>query len=137
MVTGQPSKGKVIHHMIEQQTRKMTNAVTEAFINSSKRLKAFPKGLVNNTVHLSKGGIRGMWDNFYNVLRPMLNSGKISDKQFIQALIQYSKYTDDFIEHTLKNINSSTTREGIELLMKNWRKSNPTSKAISDILKNI
>lgn len=123
--------------MIEQQTMKMSSSINKTFINNANRLKAFPQGLINDTVHLSKGGIRGMWDDFYKIFRSRLNSGRMTNDEFIKALIMYSKYTDDFIEHVLKNVDGNSTKEGIQSVMSNWRKSNPTLVAMTKISKEL
>lgn len=129
LATGISSKGKVIHHMIEQQTMKMSAAINKAFINHSSRLKAFPQGIINETIHLSKDGIRGLWDNFYLIIRPMVGKS-MNDEQFIKALMSYAQHTDDFIESTLKSLSHSPSKQEIHKVMVAWRFSNSSVSAI-------
>ncbi|GAA0894363.1 hypothetical protein GCM10009122_40440 [Fulvivirga kasyanovii] len=123
--------------MIEQQTMKMSSSISETFINNSNRLKGFPQGIINDTLHLSKGGIRDMWDDFYKVVLPRLKSGKLTDSQFIDTLIHFSKHTDDFIENTLKNVNIASSQAEIQAAMNLWKQQNKTSQAILEALKSI
>ncbi len=136
MFTGKTSKGKVIHHMIEQQMTGFVGAMTEAFINNARRLKGIPQGIINDVVHLSK--VRTMWDDMYKALDSAINRG-MTDDEALKALLNFSKYTDDFIEASFKyseNMGSALTKDGLNKFAENWLKNNLVDKAIKDSIKN-
>lgn len=79
----------VIHHLIEQQSKNYSNLVDDLFLHAPANLRAIPKGIVNEVVHLSK--IRIMWNNLYIAV------GGMSKKQIFAALKSYAAYTDNFL----------------------------------------
>ncbi|WP_435523272.1 hypothetical protein [Chryseobacterium indoltheticum] len=136
MFTGETSKGKVIHHMIEQQMTGFVQGITEAFINNAKRLKAFPQGMINDVVHLSK--IRTMWDDMYRALDSAINRG-LTDDQAIKALLNFAEYTDNFIEASFKysdEMGQTLTKDGLREFTENWLKNNLVNKAIKESINN-
>ncbi len=136
MFTGETSKGKVIHHMIEQQMTGFVQGITEAFINNAKRLKAFPQGMINDVVHLSK--IRTMWDDMYRALDSAINRG-LADDQAIKALLNFAEYTDNFIEASFKYSNEmgqTLTKDGLREFTESWLKNNLVDKAIKESINN-
>ena len=80
------------------------------FLNNANRLKGFTQGTINETIHLSKSGVRGMWDDFYRNVRLLLDSGQLTDEQFLKVLKHYAGYTDEFIEGCLGNITQNSTK---------------------------
>jgi hypothetical protein len=84
----------VIHHLIEQQTLKMTKYVDLAIeeVNAPSRLIPILKGPVNEVVHLSR--IRTMWDSFYDMMRA-LPINKAANRT---AMLKFAEYTNEFLE---------------------------------------
>jgi hypothetical protein len=115
--TGDKIDDYVVHHMIEQQTRKLTDAVEEVFLHSPANLKLIRKGEINAVVHLSR--IRRMWNVLYKTLDQVPDAGKLA------ALQHFGKYTDEFITHMLKfaeKRGKSLTRTALELEADKWLK---------------
>ena len=84
----------VVHHMIEQQTRKMTKLVDDILLHSPVNLKLIRRGMINSVVHLSR--IRRMWNVLYRGIQFLPAKGKLA------ALRHFERYTDEFITSMLK-----------------------------------
>jgi len=135
MFTGETSKGKVIHHMIEQQMTGFVNAMTEAFINNARRLKGVPQGIINDVVHLSK--IRNMWDEMYEVIN--LNRSMMTDQQIVNSFINFASYTDEFFEASFRytdEMGERLTKEGLQEFTNQWVQNNPYRNAARESIRN-
>jgi len=137
MFTGETSKGKVIHHMIEQQMTGFVGAMTEAFINNARRLKGVPQGIINDVVHLSN--IRKMWDTMYNTLRISIDELGMTDPQIVNSFINFANYTDEFFEASFRytdEIGEELTKEGLQEFTENWVRNNGMREASERAIEN-
>jgi hypothetical protein len=121
---GVPTDKFVIHHLIERQAAKLTDAVTEALLHSPLNLRPIPKGLYNNIVHLSE--IRKMWNTAYPLIRDL------PEKAVITALTHYASYTDDFLAHMLAEygrLGKNATGEALSEAAAAWIKAHNPGEA--------
>jgi hypothetical protein len=105
----------VVHHMIEQQTRKLTKLVDDILLHSPVNLKLIPKGQINSVVHLSR--IRRMWNLLYEGIGHLPGKGKLA------ALRHFEEYTDEFITEMLKfaeKRGTKLTRAALEAKAAPW-----------------
>jgi hypothetical protein len=130
MFTGLSSKGKVIHHMIEQQMTGFVDVMTEAFINNARRLKGVPQGIINDVVHLRK--IRIMLNEMYSVLK--LSTSQMTDQQIVNSFINFANYTDELFEASFRyadDMGEGLTKEGLEEFTEQWLQNNPYRNEIA------
>lgn len=135
MFTGETSRGKVIHHMIEHQMEGFVGAMTEAFINNARRLKGIPQGIINDVVHLRK--IRTMWNEMYKVLE--LSKSQMTDQQIVNSFINFANYTDEFFEASFRytdDMGQSLTKDGLEEFTEQWLQNNPYRNAARESIRN-
>ncbi|KAA0129333.1 hypothetical protein FY557_05395 [Chryseobacterium sp. SN22] len=137
MFTGETSKGKVIHHMIEQQKTGFVSSMTETFINNARRLKGVPQGIINDVVHLSK--IRNMWDTMYRLLDLNKDILQMTDKQIVNSFINFASYTDEFFEASFRytdEMGEGLTKEGLQEFTDQWLHNNPMDLAAESAVEN-
>ena len=120
----------VIHHLNEQQSRKYSSLIDDIFLHAPANLRAIPKGIINEVVHLSK--IRIMWNGLYTAIEGM------SDKAIFAALRSYALYTDEFISALLisaDHLGPGLTKQSLEQIALQWIKSNPIEDAVETAIK--
>ncbi len=125
MFAGKSHKDFVIHHLVEQQSRNLSKLVDDVFLHAPANLRAIPKGITNEVVHLSK--IRVIWNTLYRRV------ADLSDEAIFVALKHYAAYTDDFLSTMLSyadEMGEALTKEGLKQAAEAWLNANSIEKAV-------
>ncbi|WP_445456147.1 eCIS core domain-containing protein [Flavobacterium sp. HNIBRBA15423] len=132
------SAGTVIHHLVEQQTRTLSNLITNVFLHGPANLRAIPRGFIEHFIHLSQ--IRIIWNRFYTTLHSLIGVGSLTERQMFQALRHFEIYTDDYIKAMLQiaEQNSHLSDDMLRALLETestlWQQNRTLQQAISDAI---